>query len=97
MTNPKGDQLLAAIAELRSIFPDWRVGQLVANLTQAAGRDREGAIWDVEDDELLAAARRLIDRNRPHRAPIAEDGAAPGHDGVNGSSTSMPYQPPRQT
>jgi hypothetical protein len=77
MTSSTSDQLLAAMAELRSLFPDWRVGQLVANLTQAAGRDREGAIWDVEDDELLAAARRLIDRNRPHRAPIAEQLSGP--------------------
>lgn len=71
-TTPAGDQLLAAVAELRSLFPDWRVGQLVASLTQAAGRDSDGAIWEVEDSELLAAARRLIDRNRPHRRPIFE-------------------------
>ncbi|MBO0697928.1 MAG: hypothetical protein J2P46_06020 [Zavarzinella sp.] len=96
MTNSTGDQLLAAIAELRALFPDWRVGQLVANLTQAAGRDREGAIWDVEDDELLAAARRLIDRNRVHRAPPAEQGATPDRGGVNGSPGSTAHQPPRQ-
>ena len=64
MTTATGDDLLTAMQELRTLFPDWRMGQLVANLTQAAGRDREGAIWDVEDDELLAAARRLIERNR---------------------------------
>ena len=96
MTNSTGGQLLAAIEELRSLFPDWRIGQLVANLTQAAGRDREGAIWDVEDGELLAAARRLIDRNRVHRAPTAEQGAAPDRAGVNGSPSSTAHQPPRQ-
>lgn len=89
MTNSAGDQLLAAIEELRSLFPDWRMGQLVANLTQAAGRDREGAIWDVEDDELLAAARRLIDRNRPHRAPATESALAPDRSGVQ----SVPGSP----
>jgi hypothetical protein len=52
------------------------MGQLVANLTQAAGRDREGAIWDVEDDELLAAARRLIERNRSRQVARAEPSAA---------------------
>jgi hypothetical protein len=76
MMTSVSDELMAALAELRSLFPDWRIGQLVANLTQAAGRDREGAIWDVEDNELLAAARRLILRNRPHREPFAERGAA---------------------
>ena len=58
------DELLAAITHLQSLFPDWRMGQLMANLTQATGNDGEGAIWDVEDDELLAAAQRLIERNR---------------------------------
>jgi hypothetical protein len=76
MTKTVSDELMAAVGELRSLFPDWRMGQLVANLTQAAGRDREGAIWDVEDEELLAAARRLIIRNRPHRATYAEQNAA---------------------
>ena len=71
-----GDELLAAVRELRTLFPDWRVGQLVANLTQAAGRDREGAIWDVEDEELLAAARRLIERNRIRQTTPAEPSAA---------------------
>lgn len=59
-----GEELMAAVAELRLLFPDWRMGQVIASLTQAAGRDREGAIWEVEDEELLVAARRLIDRNR---------------------------------
>jgi hypothetical protein len=72
MTTSASDELMAAVAELRSLFPDWRIGQLMASLTQAAGRDREGAIWEVEDEELLMAARRLIVRNRPHRATCAE-------------------------
>lgn len=58
------DELMDAIVELRGLFPDWRMGQLVANLTTAAGGMDAGSIWDVEDKELLAAARRLIERNR---------------------------------
>jgi hypothetical protein len=58
------DELLEAMSELRALFPDWRMGQLVANLATAAGGSDAGAIWDVEDDDLLAAARRLIERNR---------------------------------
>ena len=69
MMTATGADLLAAVQELQTLFPDWRFGQLVANLTLAAGRDREGAVWDVEDDELLAAARRLIERNSDRRAP----------------------------
>ena len=96
MTNSVSDQLSAAIAELQSLFPDWRMGQLVANLTPAAGHDRKGAIWDVEDNELLAVARRLIDRNRPHRAPFAEQVAPPDRGGVNGFPSSTVQQSPRQ-
>lgn len=63
MTNTSGDDLMLAMAELRTMFPDWRIGQLVASLAQAAGRDGEGAVWEIEDEQLLAAARRLILRN----------------------------------
>jgi hypothetical protein len=57
------EEVIAALAELRALFPDWRMGQLVANLVLAAGATDAGAIWDVEDEQLLAAARRLIERN----------------------------------
>ena len=40
------------------------MGQLVANLVTAAGETESGAIWEIEDERLLAAARRLIERNR---------------------------------
>ena len=58
------EELMAALSELRALFPDWRMGQLVANLVTATGAIDAGAIWDVEDEQLLAAARRLIERNR---------------------------------
>ena len=58
------EELIGALSELRVSFPDRRMGQLVANLVTAAGGAGAGAIWDVEDEQLLAAARRLIERNR---------------------------------
>ena len=58
------DELMAALTELRLLFPDWRLGQLVANLALAAGRDSDGGVWEVEDEQLLTAARRLIERNQ---------------------------------
>jgi hypothetical protein len=62
-----GAELLEAIAELRTLFPEWRFGQLVANLTMAAGHLDSGAIWDVDDAAMLTAARRLIETNRDRR------------------------------
>jgi len=95
MSVSTADELLEALAELRHLFPDWRMGQLVANLTMAAGADDRGAIWDVADEELLVAARRLIDRNREPRARAAEPDAAPDRGGTNGSSAASSQQPPR--
>jgi hypothetical protein len=66
MTNTTGDELMEALAELRVLFPDWRVGQMIASLALAAGRD--GAVWDIEDEQLLEAARQLIERNRARAA-----------------------------
>ncbi len=65
------DPLLQALARLRELFPEQRLGQLVANLTTAAGCQEPGAIWDVEDDQLLAAAQRLIARNRDRQSAQA--------------------------
>jgi hypothetical protein len=62
------DEMVDALSELRLLFPDWRMGQLVANLVTAAGGMDAGAIWDMDDDKLLAAARRLIERNRGRSA-----------------------------
>jgi len=90
------DELIVALAELRLLFPDWRMGQLVANLVMAAGGSDDGAIWEVEDEHLLAAARRLIDRNRGRESSSVEPNAAPDRGGVPSSPGSTAPQPPRQ-
>lgn len=53
-------ELLEALAELGRARPNWRLGQTIANLAMAAGRLDEGGVWDLEDEEALAAARRLL-------------------------------------
>ena len=63
MIDSPQDSLLRSVEELRAIFPEMRFGQLIANLATAAGCTEIGAIWDIEDEELLTAARRLIERN----------------------------------
>lgn len=66
-------ELLAALAELSRVRPEWRLGQTMANLAMAAGRFDAGALWDLEDDEALLAARTLIEQH----AEAAEQNAAP--------------------
>jgi len=76
------EELMGALSELRTLFPDWRMGQLVANLVTAAGGTDAGAIWDMEDEQLLAAAHRLIDGNRGRGVICAEPNAAPARGGI---------------
>jgi len=53
-------ELLSALAELGRLQPEWRLGQTLANVAMTAGRMDVGAVWDLEDDEALAAVRQLI-------------------------------------
>jgi hypothetical protein len=61
--------LLAVLSELSERFPDQRLGQLVSNLATLAREpvDENEFIWDVEDEELLAAARELLKAERESR------------------------------
>jgi hypothetical protein len=54
-------ELLEALAELCRQYPDWRLGQLVANVAGWADQD----VWDVEDEQLLKAARLHLDQSAP--------------------------------
>ncbi len=54
--------LLAALAQLSRIRPEWRMGQTFANLAMTAGRVDAGGVWDLEDAEALAAVNILIEQ-----------------------------------
>ncbi len=53
-------ELISALHELSRVRPQWRFGQLLANLATTAGQHDPGAVWDLEDDIALAAAQTLI-------------------------------------
>src|SRR2546423_575633 len=74
--------LLAALAELSRIRPEWRLGQTLANLAMTAGRLDAGGVWDLEDEEALAAARTLIEQYSDLEAHAAEPTTAAEHGGV---------------
>jgi hypothetical protein len=65
------DELLRLLADLSEQAPELRLGQLVANLATLAQGARVEAIWDVEDEELVAAAQRLLDHYRHRNAGVA--------------------------
>ena len=57
MTKQPRAELFETIAKLCDRYPHWRFGQLIANI--AGWSDRE--IWDVEDEQLLEAARAHLE------------------------------------
>lgn len=70
MTTTRQD-FLALLTQLSEDAPDLRLGQLVANLATLALGAKVEAIWDVEDEELLAAARRLAEHYRARKTSVA--------------------------
>ena len=65
--------LLAALAQLGRMRPEWRLGQTMANLATTAGRLDSGGVWDLEDEEALVAAKTLIEQHV--RVEPVNDGA----------------------
>jgi hypothetical protein len=62
MTTPARAELLRLLADLSAEAPELRFGQLVANLATLAQGAKVEAIWDAEDEDLVAAAQRLLRR-----------------------------------
>jgi hypothetical protein len=63
--------LLAALAQLSLIRPQWRLGQTLANMAMTAGRLDPGGVWDLEDEEALAAAKVLIEQHSTEESVVA--------------------------
>lgn len=62
--------LLAILAQLSRLCPEWRLGQMLANLAMTAGRMDPGGVWDLEDDEALAAAKTLIEQHSESESAV---------------------------
>jgi hypothetical protein len=63
--------LFDALAELCRRYPHWRFGQLVSNVAGWADIDP----WDVEDEQLLTAARVHLDQAATWGEEIKAGGA----------------------
>jgi hypothetical protein len=64
MMTAQRKELFQLLGELSEQAPHLRFGQLTANLATLARGAKSEAIWDAEDEELLAAARRLVEHYR---------------------------------
>ena len=65
------EELLQTLGQLSVETPDLRFGQIIANVATLAHGPVAEAIWDAEDDEMLAAAQRLLERYRGRKAHVA--------------------------
>ena len=66
------DEVMKSLAELRLALPSMRLGQLIPNIATVARGAVPGAIWEMEDDELLAAIRWQFQQMS---SPTAANGA----------------------
>jgi hypothetical protein len=72
MIDPTRRELLSLIEELSVACPEYRLGQLILNLAFLAREDGDRFAWDVEDAELVEAARKhLSDWYERHPAATA--------------------------
>ena len=63
-------ELLRLIETMSEGYPEFRLGQLIANLAFWARGDQDGAVWNVEDQELMAAAREQIRNAERRTTPV---------------------------
>ena len=57
MTDRERAELTIQLGQLSALCPEMRFGQMIANLAVVARGTEPGAIWEMEDEELLAAVK----------------------------------------
>ncbi len=77
MTRRMRQEILHVLSELSECSPKVRFGQLIANLSYLAKGPTNQAIWDVEDVELLAAARKHLEARRGRCSPRPKEAQQP--------------------
>lgn len=69
--SPIRQELFDRLAEICHLRPELRIGQLIINLTHMVRPAGHDAIWDVEDQELLDAANRLLTAEQQKHPAVA--------------------------
>jgi hypothetical protein len=64
-------EILRVLSELVEHCPDVRFGQLIVNLSCIARGPTPEAVWDMEDDELLAATKSHLENYERRHAGVA--------------------------
>ncbi|HMH51426.1 MAG TPA: hypothetical protein VK548_14410 [Candidatus Acidoferrum sp.] len=71
MSSTVRQELIRVLADLSEVCPEVRLGQLIANLAYLARGLSNESIWDVQDEELLEAARKQLQEWRARRGAVA--------------------------
>ena len=71
MSSTVRQELIRVLVELSEVCPEVRLGQLIANLSYLARGLSNESIWEVEDEELLEAARKHLQEWRARRGAVA--------------------------
>lgn len=72
MMHPVRQEILRVLTDLSVCCPEIRFGQLLANLSYLAKGPSNEAIWDMEDEELLLAARKHLEALRQRHAAVPQ-------------------------
>jgi hypothetical protein len=57
---PLRQEILCQLERLSELTPEVRFGQLIANLAFLAAGPWDQTLWDLEDDQLLAAIGKYL-------------------------------------
>jgi hypothetical protein len=60
MITAERQEILRLLERLSELTPDVRFGQLIANLSYLAVGPTNEAVWEMEDEQLVAALRKHI-------------------------------------
>jgi hypothetical protein len=60
MINPVRQDILRQLEQLSELAPEVRFGQLIANLAFLAAGPWDQTLWDLEDEQLLAAIQQHL-------------------------------------
>jgi hypothetical protein len=64
MRESDDQELFEVLRDMHAQYPNWRFGQLVCNVATWACGAQASSVWDVEDQELIKAAREHMQKRK---------------------------------
>jgi len=78
---PERREIIRALEEMSEIYPHWRFGQLVVNISCWAKGATAEAVWDVEDEEFLRGVKSHLEQGKKRVDLVtAQSNSVPGSE-----------------